>query len=209
MATVNNNWPTPVATDLVKDGWEAIKDLGDAIDTTLGVYAPPATGLTLINTTSFSGVTAQSFNNVFTSAYENYRVLIRGTSNTSVQTIQFRLRASGTDASGANYDRMGLQTQNTANTLTAMNQNAQTTLGLFIIDNANPTFTGYSLDIIGPQLARVTNILAQGTQVESGLVYHRSVGGTHSLSNAYDGFSLINAGSVNFAATVSIYGYNF
>jgi hypothetical protein len=41
MATVNNNWPTPVQTDLVKDGWEAIKDLGDAIDTTLGVYADP------------------------------------------------------------------------------------------------------------------------------------------------------------------------
>jgi hypothetical protein len=33
--TTNNGWPTPVATDLVKDGWEAIKDLGDAIDTTL------------------------------------------------------------------------------------------------------------------------------------------------------------------------------
>jgi hypothetical protein len=34
--TANNNWPTPVATDLVKDGWEAIKDLGDAIDTGIG-----------------------------------------------------------------------------------------------------------------------------------------------------------------------------
>jgi hypothetical protein len=32
--TTNYGWPTPVATDLVKDGWEAIKDLGDAIDTT-------------------------------------------------------------------------------------------------------------------------------------------------------------------------------
>jgi hypothetical protein len=45
--TANNNWPTPVASDLVKDGWEAIKDLGDAIDTTLGVYAPSTSGLTL------------------------------------------------------------------------------------------------------------------------------------------------------------------
>jgi hypothetical protein len=54
--TTNNGWPTPVATDLVKDGWEAIKDLGDAIDTTLGVYAPSTSGLTLINTTSFSAV---------------------------------------------------------------------------------------------------------------------------------------------------------
>ena len=46
--TANNNWPTPVASDLVKDGWEAIKDLGDAIDTTLGVYV--AAGGTVLQT---------------------------------------------------------------------------------------------------------------------------------------------------------------
>lgn len=33
--TTNYGWPTPVSTDYVTDGWDAIKDLGDAIDTTL------------------------------------------------------------------------------------------------------------------------------------------------------------------------------
>ena len=208
--TPNYGWAVPTSTDLVKDGATAIETLGDAIDASMNTaLGTKKAGMVLLNTTSFSGVTAQSFNNVFTSAYENYRVIIRGTSNTSLQTIQLRLRASGTDASGASYDRMGLQTQNNAATLTAMNQSGQTSIGMFIIDNANPTYTGVALDIIAPQLARVTNFLMQATQVESGVVYHRAIGGIHAVASAYDGFSLINAGSVNFAATVSIYGYNF
>jgi hypothetical protein len=98
MATVNNNWPTPVQTDLVKDGWEAIKDLGDAIDTTLGVYAPSTSGLTLINTTSFSAVASQSFNNVFSSTYANYRIVFNIEHTVGLVVLNFRLRASGTDA---------------------------------------------------------------------------------------------------------------
>jgi len=33
--TPNYSWPVPVDTDYVKDGAEAIKDLGDAIDATV------------------------------------------------------------------------------------------------------------------------------------------------------------------------------
>lgn len=60
--TPNYNWPVPVATDYVKDGWEAISDLGNAIDTSLfsavgGIgtwtaYTPTITGMTLGNGTA-------------------------------------------------------------------------------------------------------------------------------------------------------------
>jgi hypothetical protein len=207
--TTNYGWTTPDDTALVKDGAAAIRTLGSSIDTSLNTaLGTKKAGLVLLNTTSFSGVTAQSFNNVFTSAYENYRVLFRGTSNTSVQTINLRMRASGTDATGANYQRMGVRASNGSSTLAALNQSAQTSIGLFVLDSSFPTYCGYTIDFIGPQLARITNIMAYGTEVETGTVYSRTVAGTHDLSTAYDGFSLINAGSVNFAATVSIYGYN-
>jgi hypothetical protein len=100
--TTNNGWPTPVATDLVKDGWEAIKDLGDAIDTTLGVYAPSTSGLTLLNTTSFSGVSSQTFNDVFSTTYDNYKIIYAAEAGSTVSNT-IRLRVSGTDASGADY----------------------------------------------------------------------------------------------------------
>ena len=34
--TANNSWPVPVSTDYVKNGYQAIDDLGDAIDTSVG-----------------------------------------------------------------------------------------------------------------------------------------------------------------------------
>jgi hypothetical protein len=46
--TTNNGWTYPESTDLVKDGATAIQTLADDIDTTLGVYAPSTSGLTLI-----------------------------------------------------------------------------------------------------------------------------------------------------------------
>jgi hypothetical protein len=103
--TTNNGWPTPVATDLVKDGWEAIKDLGDAIDTTLGVYAPSTPGLTLINTTSFSAVSAVSLAaNTFSATYTNYRILFYITAKSTANVCTVRLRTSGTDNSSSTYD---------------------------------------------------------------------------------------------------------
>ena len=48
--TPNYSWPTPDDTDLVKDGAEAIRDLGDAIDATVFANSP---GLVHINTTTF------------------------------------------------------------------------------------------------------------------------------------------------------------
>lgn len=39
--TTNYGWPTPVSSDYVTDGWDAIKDLGDAIDTTLALVRVP------------------------------------------------------------------------------------------------------------------------------------------------------------------------
>jgi hypothetical protein len=107
--TTNNGWPTPVATDLVKDGWEAIKDLGDAIDTTLGVYAPSTPGLTLINTTSFSAVSSVSLPaSTFTTNYKRYRVMIKATSSAGAD-MNFRLRAAGTDATGTDYKAQTLE----------------------------------------------------------------------------------------------------
>jgi hypothetical protein len=105
--TTNNGWPTPVATDLVKDGWEAIKDLGDAIDTTLGVYAPSTPGLTLINTTSFSGVASQSVNDVFSATYDNYRLVFNYFGSVGT-TARLKWRVAGADNSSNLYYSQGL-----------------------------------------------------------------------------------------------------
>jgi hypothetical protein len=105
--TTNNGWPTPADTDLVKNGADAIRDLGQAIDTTLGVYAPSTPGLTLINTTSFSGVLSQQINSVFSTTYDNYRIIIKIASMVGGQDdlIGFQFGTSGSINTNANYRR--------------------------------------------------------------------------------------------------------
>jgi len=51
MATTNNAWPIPASTDYVKNGYDAIDDLGNAIDASVGTgllawqtYSPVLTG---------------------------------------------------------------------------------------------------------------------------------------------------------------------
>ena len=203
--TTNNGWPTPVATDLVKDGWEAIKDLGDAIDTTLGVYAPSTPGLTLINTTSFSGVASQAINNVFTSTYDNYRIVFNSIIATSDQGIFFRLRVGGVDTAGTAYYFAG-------NARSYTGSGATTGLGT-IAGNATSNFyltgtstSGYRsaiVDINNPFLARITTYNTLGFNSADG--FH--VSGILSNTTSYDGFNILPAAN-NITGEVSVYGYN-
>jgi hypothetical protein len=71
--TTNNNWSIPADTDLVKNGASAIRTLGQAIDTTLGVYAP--SGMTQLGTATLSG-TSTVISSI-SQAYKNLIVVIK------------------------------------------------------------------------------------------------------------------------------------
>jgi hypothetical protein len=202
MATVNNNWPTPVQTDLVKDGWEAIKDLGDAIDTTLGVYADP--GLVLLNTTSFSAVASQAISTVFTSTYDNYRIIV-ALSAASTGQFRLQLRNGASNITASNYSNGGLLMR-----ATAANANFNVSAGdawrLVEALTANGN-VGLSLDLISPNKTEITkmNYLTSGRDATSimGVVG----GGIYDATTAADGFNIIiTAGTMT--GTVSVYGYN-
>ncbi len=66
-----------------------------------------SSGLVLLNTTSFSAVSSQSVNDVFSATYENYFLLVRTTA--SSDNINIRMRVSGSDDSTSNYHNLGLR----------------------------------------------------------------------------------------------------
>jgi len=68
-------------------------------------WATPASGagMTFIAAETFSAVSSVSFNNVFTSTYRNYLVLFDWTGSAN-NSCKIRLRASGTDETGSNYN---------------------------------------------------------------------------------------------------------
>jgi hypothetical protein len=203
MATVNNNWPTPVATDLVKDGWEAIKDLGDAIDTTLGVYADP--GLVLLNTTSFSAVSSVSFpNDIFTSTYDNYFMTLNITGRSTSLTVSIRFRTSGSDDTGANY---GYITENFgsggAGNLVVINNSAATSIPIdTAASSSRKNFLSGS--VFNPKLSQSTNLYLFGAN--STTVHNRAVvTGSVVNTTVYDSLSVL-ADTGNITGSMSVFG---
>jgi hypothetical protein len=195
--TTNNGWPTPVATDLVKDGWEAIKDLGDAIDTTLGVYAPSTPGLTLINTTSFSGVSSQSVNDVFSATYQNYKVIGNFTA-TSSDANNLRLRVAGADNSANNYIRQILSADSAS--VTGSTQTSTQFTQFWSGSSTNPSL----LEAIfySPFESVRTTVLSRMSQDGTAM---KHLGGVHTVASSFTGFTLI-ASSGNFSGTIRVYG---
>ena len=110
--TTNFGWDIPQSTDLVKDGATAIAALGQDIDTafvdfkggttgqvlkkTSGTdldveWGTASSGLTLINTTSFSGVASQSVNDVFSADYKQYRIIFDVKNTTTASSCNIRM----------------------------------------------------------------------------------------------------------------------
>jgi hypothetical protein len=186
-------------------------DKVEAYNGTNWVSVAPTTsqGLTLINTTSFSGVSSVSLPaNTFSTTYENYRILLNVTSQTADANFNARLRASGTDDSTSNYSYAGIEVPN-AGALT-LDSVAGTNLWK-IGENYNlyDDFMNISLDLFAPKLSQNTKFNMQtfgGTTTGAYGSYLFS--GVFNAVTSFDSISFYPA-SGNITGKVSCYGYNF
>jgi hypothetical protein len=195
--------PTPVATDLVKDGWEAIKDLGDAIDTTLGVYAPSTSGLTLINTTTFTAVASQTVSNIFTSAYRNYFLTWESTSPAN-QYPFFLLTTAGTPNSTANYQYQRFES---SAAISGSQRTSNDTFGFALNTNDTRAFAS-TIYIFAPQVAEKTYVITHTIHI-GGSTFTNPVGmyttGLFNATTQFDGVQLIPNTST-ITGTLKVYG---
>jgi hypothetical protein len=197
--TPNNNFPFPESTDLVKDGAQAIEDLADAIDTTLGVYAPVSSGLTLINTTSFSGVSSQSVNDVFSSTYKKYVVVLDATFASSAN-INFRYRVAGSDDSTSNYNYQNLESSNTAN-----NGERQTGQNISVLSFRNgDRFTG-QLNLFNPFETSKTQLTSLFSMIQTNTPYTMINSAVFGATTSFTGFTLIASAST-FTGSINVFG---
>jgi hypothetical protein len=197
------NWPIPEDTDLVKDGAEAIRDLGNAIDTSAAGFGG---GLVHIETRAISAVAAESFNNVFSSTYDNYIILLKATSSAQ-NLINFRVRVAGTSASGSDYKHASFFVSGgaTSGLETASNAATSATLGANIWPSNR--FTNIRLELFQPFLAERTTSNFQNVHPrDNGNLNTACFGGFfHNLETSYDGFEII-ASTGSLTGNVSIYG---
>ena len=155
--------------------------------------------------TSSSSVTAD---NVFSSAYTNYKVMIRFTSPGNMNA-DFKLRVGGVTTTGSNYNW-----QNVTGASTSAAANRVTGTTSFELGNGvnGAFFSTNILEIFAPFLAEPTTF--QNFNQNSDGAYTTPVTryntGNHTLSTSYDGFEFLprlGAGTVQITGTYTVYGY--
>lgn len=169
-------------------------------------FSTPTQGLTLINTTSFSAVSSQSINDVFSSSFDHYRIISQ--INTSVNSdVLMRLRVSGTDASGAtDYLREGyiVRTNGAVASFASSTGTNQFYLGY---NFAGEDSLSSALDIFQPNKAQRTRLVFLSHNSDSTSYFAMWSAQSHQLSTAYTGITVYPS-SGNMTGSISIFGYN-
>jgi len=150
---------------------------------------------------TFTAVSSLSLNGVFDATYDNYMV-VWNTSNTGTTSGFYgRLRASGTDATGAtDYTRQVLTADST--TVAGSRQS----INYFIMGFAYGVLrVGYSMNVYGPYLAQPTAMRSvSASDSSSARIY--DVASTHNQSTSYDGLTWYSSTSQSHTGSMSVYG---
>lgn len=202
--TPNYGWPVPTSTDYVKDGATAIEALGDAIDAT--VFGLPTGALTLINSTTFSAVASQSFNNVFSATYDNY-VLVMKVLTSANEQIRMRYRVNGADNSTSNY-LYHMQFASTSSTAYSAIASNGTTSNLIASSDGTSSNHPITLTVFNPFLSENTAALGlQNGSAASGVgpIYGGMLHSQFTASTSFTGFSVF-PGSGTITGKIRVYG---
>ena len=151
-------------------------------------------------TVSFSAASSVSLNGIFNSTYTNYQVVLNCASATSQVELLFRYRASGSDASGANYYSQLLTVNGTSVAGERVSDATSGTMAqLQAQENGIIAYFFKPFEAVRTMMTSVSN-----NHVDN--IRFRNVGAMHSLSTSYDGLTLTC--SQNITGTISVYGIN-
>jgi hypothetical protein len=170
--------------------------------------AASASGLTLINTTTFSASAAINVNNVFSATYDAYRIVL--TDIVGSGALGFRLRVSGSDLTTAGVYRYGIIEW--GDDVAGLNYTNSGTsadyMRVLYSDSATQIKSQSDFFISGPFLSALTltqnhdnRLRPLSSPMGFGGVSHGGINNTTS----YTGFSLIGV-SANWTGTVRTYG---
>ena len=154
-------------------------------------------------TVSFSAATSVSLNDVFSSAYDNYKIVLN-TVGSSAANMWFRMRNSGTDETGNSYYSQLVA----GNSTTISGSRSQATYG-WVGQVNNTQYAGFEVAMYNPFNTRNTVWHSINTEISGGASAVRFYNFTGALATTTSYNSLLlYPDSVNITGTVSVYGYN-
>ena len=190
--------PYPSSTDLVKDGATAMQNLATAVDN--------KSGLVLLNTTSFSGVTSQAVN-PFSATYDAYRIILTLTASSGNPTIYFRIRNGATDKTAADYYFGGWNNPISAGPVGSYRGSGSTQWSIGDISSAQAARYYTVMDIANPFGATATKASYTGHYGNASDFWGYGVGAMIADSTSYDGYNIISS-TGTITGKVVTYGYN-
>lgn len=187
----------------------AIGSTGNVLTVAGGVptwAAPSAGALTLITAQTFTTSSNINVNNCFSSTYQNYVVQIIVSDTSAASDAFMRLRASGTDASGNDYKWATVFNHSVTAAPSGAASNSASAWSDYFIGYDSGGKVALTATIFRPFEAASTFIASQAVSSPlNAYMYNYSRSGVHSLTNAYDGFSLtVNSGTIT--GNLRVYG---
>jgi hypothetical protein len=168
-------------------------------------WATAASGLTLINTLTMSGTGTggASIDNVFTSAYEHYKLIMFTTGNSGATTnISMQLRAGGSTTT-ANYYSLFANLESTYGAGSNNTGTDEWYLGNGYSASDNNLFI---IELAAPQIAERTVMKGSNAEYNNTAGNARMTMGIQTDTTLFDGFLIRpNAGTID--GKVFIYGY--
>jgi len=153
-------------------------------------------------TVSFTASTV-SLNNVFSSTYDNYRVIVNnlvGNTGTSL-SLTLRFRVSNSDTTSGYYWQR-IRGSGTSTTSSSANIVGEINLGVYNSGNrAHMVF-----DVTSPFLTVNTMVTNHGVDFDNNTQTQISVGGLND-GTSYTGLTIIGS-SASMTGQISVYGYN-
>jgi hypothetical protein len=156
-------------------------------------------GSTLVGAFDFTAASSVIVDNVFSSAYKNYKVVL-STSLSGNLTLSTRLRDAGGAITGANYafHNMASNTFTGAAFATVANNRAQTSASLWTTD----TFVGMTLEYFNPFETGITTWSGVGAQHLANMF---AMSGSYNSATSATGFEF-NASAISLTGNVRVYG---
>ena len=169
----------------------------------LTAAAMDSIGMWLIKTETVATQSEILLDNVFTSNYDQYKIVFRLTAASTTQTINYQNRVGGVNAA-TNYETFsaGFRPNNT--TATVASSIIGTTF-LFLAGSTASDFASGTFEVFSPQKATVTHMAGDVIGIDATSAFSLSLGGRHTTATAYDGFRIF-ASTGTFSGTCRVYG---
>ena len=152
---------------------------------------------------SFTSASAISLNDVFSTTYDNYRIVLELTASANI-AIDMRMRFNNADNSSANY--WNNRTLGQASTVASVGATTADTSFLRIAEFESGISTG-SYDLFSPFKTQITSIQGLNQFRYTSFYQHSEMKtGQMTVTTSYTGFSLIPT-SGNITGTIAVYGY--